>query len=148
MAVNDVVVAIFFGGRAHPRGVGPRVVDFGHGEAAADVPGKEGLEIAFLLLGGTVFDEDFHVARVGGLTIEDIDARKGLRQLCLHQAVLQHAESHAPVFFFNLGQGEAQSADFGAFLLKNRQDRAESFVQHLIFQGVELVAYEVAHLRQ
>ncbi len=74
MAVDDVVVTIFFGRCAHPNWVGAGVFRFGHGEAASDLAVCQWLEETFLLFGRAMRVQNFHIADIGRLTVEGVVA--------------------------------------------------------------------------
>ncbi len=70
-AVEDVMVAVAFDGGSDVGGVGGGDVGFGHAEDGADFAIEEGGKPLGLLGGGSVAMEDFHVAGIGGVAVED-----------------------------------------------------------------------------
>ena len=70
--VEDVVVGVPLDGGGDVGGVGGGDVGFGHAEDGADFAIEEGGEPLGLLGGGSVAMEDFHVAGIGGVAVEDV----------------------------------------------------------------------------
>src|SRR5918911_305329 len=70
--VYDVLVSVTLDARPDIRSVRGGHVRLGHREARADPAIKQRLEPPFLLLGRTVAHQNLHVARVGGVAVEEL----------------------------------------------------------------------------
>src|SRR6185369_8712500 len=72
VTVDDVIVTVFQSRRAHPSRIRSGMLGFSHGETTAHVATREWFEIFLFLIGRAMGQENFHVADVGRLAVEQI----------------------------------------------------------------------------
>jgi len=80
MAVDDVMISVLFGRGAHPQRVGSGVFGLGHGEAATDLATDQGKEKLLVLFRCAVQVEEFHVADIRRMAVEQVMAQRAATQ--------------------------------------------------------------------
>ena len=95
VTVDDVIVAVLHGRRAHPRRVRSRMLGFGHRKTTAHVAARERREVFLFLLGRAMVQQDFHVADVGRLAVEQVVSDRCAAELFADERKLRERETEA-----------------------------------------------------
>ena len=126
-------------------GFEPGIARLGHREAAANLSGDERLEPRLFLLGRAEFMQDFHVAGVRRLTVEDEMAQRRAAQLLAQQGVLHELEPGPAVLLGNLRREEPHLADSISLRRQRGQQFAEGTRQEIPLERIDLVDQELAN---
>src|ERR1019366_3305992 len=95
LAVEHDLVALNRGGRLNVRRIGGGDVGLRHAERRADAPFQERLQPLLLLFGRAEVPEDFHVAAVGRVAVEDLGGEHALAHLFGDPRVFRVVEARA-----------------------------------------------------
>ena len=97
MPVDDIILPIFDGRSFHPGGVGTGEIGFGHPKAASNLAAGQRKEILLFLRWITMFDEELHIADIGGLAVEYIVPDWASAELFTEVGILAEGETHPAV---------------------------------------------------
>lgn len=93
MAIQDPVVTVLLHVELDVCSITTGDLGFCHQERGSNLAVQESTEPLLLLLLGTVFRNDLHVASIGGSTVGSFTSRAALPQILGHQAIFEVAES-------------------------------------------------------
>ncbi len=137
-AVDHIMIAIAHGHCPHPDRVGAGVVGLGHGKTTANIAAHQGGQPAILLGLGAEFAEDFHVASVGRLAVDDVMAERTLAELFADQSVLHAVEPQPAVRSRNMRGPEAQRLHLPSDRIQFRHQLGKRLRQKRGLEGNDL----------
>ena len=137
-AVEDIVIAVFFGTGFHRAGVGAHV-RFGQAEGADHLPGSELGNVFLFLFVGTINQDALGADTIVGAH-EGAKRRRGATQFKGHHHFLFHGQPESAKLFRNRQSEQAHGLHVGDNVVGNGVTFG-----HLLFGGNESFAYKTGN---
>ncbi len=96
------------------------------------------------MLGRAELLQDFHVARIGGLAIEDVMSQWRATEFLAQERMLHELQSGASLLLADLGREQTQLTDSFALGIQGRQQLAKRTREQISLERIDLVHQELA----